>query len=193
MIKAILRMSMMYAAGIFLLCGCAQYEYRLTQPAQYAQRISTKPVTVSEEPLHYSFVAQRNHVEMRITNPGKSPVTLQPETSYVVDPWQQTHPIREQIIAPAGFISLPLPPRPVKYDYWTSSFDRYPKNSWDPVFSYIPDAGESPTPLAAPESRTTVTSPYNWDWKSGTIRLHLGFKSAGKSFEYDFVFERSKK
>src|SRR3954454_6950436 len=88
-----------------LFCGCAHYEYRIVQPASFAQPIHKAPFTVPYEPLQYRFALNDDRIAMHVVNPTDDVVSLIPNKSYVVDPTGETHPIRGRAIAPHSYVN----------------------------------------------------------------------------------------
>ena len=37
-----------------------------------------------------------------------------------------------------------------------------------------------------------MLTPYNWEWKCGKVRLHLGYEQGDKFYDHDFLFEAEK-
>lgn len=173
------------------LCGCKHYEFRLVQPAQYAQRIGKEGIAVPYPPLEYRIARYHDQLAMRITNPTDESASLSANRSYVVDPNGQSHPIRGQVIAPHSFTGMTLPPTPLQYQvsgyYPYAGFYSpwaYPYYPYSPFYSPFYDFYGPPT------YSYQVITPFDWEWKTGEVRLHLGYEQAGKVFDHDFVFQR---
>ncbi len=176
------------ALGAAVLCGCARFDYRLVEPASAATRIGKEPVTVPYPPLEYSLASRGDRLVMRVINPTGQSVTLLPGRSYVVDPRGESHPVRGQALGPHSHIALFLPPLPRRVIGY----------AYTPYWGYGPlDMGgypfwgayEWPYPSAYSYSYQLHT-PYEWRWRTGPVRLHLGYQSAGKGFDQDLVFDR---
>jgi hypothetical protein len=186
----------------FLLCllaaigGCARYDYQLTQPPELARSISGKVETVlSRPPLEYRMQTAENRLVMRIYNTAEQPVDFLGERSYAVAPDGESHPFRNQTIAPHSFIKLILPPlrplqpaRPVfgigvEYGsaYDPCYYGRYPAGWYDPY-------GSEPLYLSAAEADV-----HYWDWgDEATVPLHLTYQRGQEIFNHDFTFRRKK-
>src|SRR5205814_908677 len=65
---------------------------------------------VRVDPLEYRLRSYDNRLVLSIFNPTQDPITLAGDRSYVVDPKDQSHPLRSQTIAPNTFVRLILPP-----------------------------------------------------------------------------------
>jgi hypothetical protein len=175
--------------SMLALCGCRHYEYRLVEPAQYARVIGKEPVTIPYDPLQYRLARQNDHLAMRIVNPTDDPVRLLENKSYAIDPQGETHPVRGHFIAPHSYVRLNVPSIPITYTVYNTP----PPLGFYPGWSY---PFHSSYPFYDPffyepyPSSYQVRTPYDWDWKEGPVRLHLGYDRAGKEFEHNFVFER---
>src|SRR5262249_1093157 len=99
--------------------GCTHYEFDLVEPQNVATHIGTKADSVvALDPLEYRFRAYEDHLLVRVFNPTDDPIQLIGEQSSVVDPEQQSHPLRSATIEPHSFVKLILPPPPpVAYGY----------------------------------------------------------------------------
>lgn len=178
--------------GLVMACGCKNYDVKILQPSHHARIITSTPESVSYEPLQYTFFIRRDRLVMRITNPGTNVVNLMPEDSYVIDPWNQTDPIRGESISPGGSVVMTLPPR-VETGVWTpyAPYWQARASSDIRIFGTDPDYSSYDWPYnAKPASQDVVVSPYAWRWPSGQVRLHLGYKADDETFRHDFVFER---
>src|SRR6184192_495438 len=103
-----------------LLTGCARYEYDLVFPPDLARHIGEKSdEVVRVDPLEYRLRSYDNRLVLSIFNPTQDPITLGCDRSYVVDPKDQSHPLRSQTIAPNTFVRLILPP--MRPGYYQSS------------------------------------------------------------------------
>src|SRR4051795_790777 len=88
-----------------LVSGCTHYEYELTQPPELATHIGTKSDAVlARDPLEYRLLTYENVLVMRVFNHADAPVQLLGNQSTVVDPRGQSHPLRNQAIAPQSFL-----------------------------------------------------------------------------------------
>lgn len=170
-----------------LLGGCARYEYRLVQPTASAQIIPKGAgITLQMDPLEYKVADRGHRVAMRIINPTDAAIRIIPQRSWVVDPRGHSHPIRPSMIAPHSFVDASLPPIPMAYSgtaYPTFGFGGYPYSGfyWAMEYSYAPWSYSY-----------QVVTPYDWAWREGQARLHLGFGRDNQEFDQDFVIERQK-
>jgi hypothetical protein len=186
-------------AALFVLSGCAQYEYDLIAPAELSRHIGPKDdQIVRRDPLEYRLRAVEDRLVMSIFNSTDDPITLLGDHSYVVAPSGQSHPLRSQTIAPHTFIKLILPPmRPFyqesgptfgigiglssgygyrglrNYDPFDNDFYDYASPRY---FSYY-DPGD--------------VSYWNWEGESDA-RMHFVFERDKETFSQEFTFHRKK-
>lgn len=183
---------------LWLLNGCAQYQFRIVQPTTAAQPIEKKTITLVYEPLEYRFAIYNDeHFVMRIVNPTDDAVTIVSARSYLIDPAGETHPMLGRTIAPHSYVGMYLPPLPrvlpgpYYYGGWGAGFGYYPYwGHWHgppfyPSFYYDPW-------FYGPAYSYRVVTPYDWDWKQGIVRMKIEYDLAGKTFTHEFVFERRK-
>ena len=173
------------------LCGCQTYQYRIVQPATAAPVIDKAPIAVRDDPLDYLFSRYRDRLAVEINNPTDDRMVLQGGRSFTIDPQGESHPLRDRVIGPHSFTRLLLPPIPFTYaypDYWDWGpgwgwglgwYDPFWGGSYGPWF-YGP-------PSLAHESVLTV---YDWEWKSGLMRLRFSYDRNGKTFEHNFEIIR---
>ncbi|MGA2863212.1 MAG: hypothetical protein ABSF95_01860 [Verrucomicrobiota bacterium] len=173
------------AAG---LCGCARFEYRLVEPTTAATRIGKETVSVPCPPVEYGLASHGDHLALRITNPSDQAVTLLASRSYVVDPGGESHPLHGCVLGPHSYVRLSLPPAPATVTgYGYAPYWGYAPFGWG-GYPFWP-AYDPPYPQTYSFSYQLYT-PYDWHWKTGRVRLHLGGQSAGHNFEQNLVFDR---
>ncbi len=186
-------------AMIFLLGGCAHYEYDLTSPPDLSRHIGAKgDEVIQRDPLEYRLRAVEDRLVMTIYNPTNDPIGLLGDRSYVVAPSGQSHPIRSQTIAPHTFIRLILPPMHAFYrdagptfgigiglssGYGYRGYRRY-----DPFFYDFYNYGYPRYISYYDPSDATY---WNWEGESD-VRLHLLFERNKETFAQDFAFHRKK-
>jgi hypothetical protein len=185
---------------LFLLAGCAHYEYDLTSPPDLSRHIGTKSdEVIQRDPLEYRLRTAEDRLVMSIFNPTDDPITLLGDRSYVVAPSGQSHPLRNQTIAPHTFVKLILPPMHAYYrdtgptfgigfglssGYGYRGFRHY-----DPFFHGFYDYGYPRYISYYDPSDATY-----WNWEGETdVRLHLVFERDKKNFSQDFTFHRKKR
>jgi hypothetical protein len=172
-----------------LLCGCATTQYHVIQPQGVAQPIMDQPILVSYAPLEYHLAKQHDRLAMQINNPTDETITLVGERSSVVDPAGESHPLRGRLINPRSFVRMLLPPETMSIPYpdyywgWGSYYGPY-YPYWGPYYG-----GYGPPPVSYYQVRT----PYDWQWKTGPIRLHMTYDRKGTAFEHDFEIVREVK
>ncbi len=177
-----------------LLTGCARYEYDLVSPPDLARHIGEKSDQVVRiDPLEYRLRSYDNRLVMSIFNPTPDPITLVGEKGYVVDPKDQSHPLRPQTIAPDTFIKLILPPmRPYYYD-------RSPTIGFGLGFGYSRARYGYPFYDTFPYDEPRYVTYYDesdatyWNWEGETdAKLHLVYQRGSANFTHDFTFHRKK-
>jgi hypothetical protein len=174
------------------LCGCATYQYRITQPAPGGTVTNKQPVALHYDPLDYHFSTYENHLVMNIANPTDDRIGLQGGRSFVVDPKGESHPLRDRVIAPHSFTRMLLPPIPFSYPYsdywaWGPRWGYWGPGWYDPFWGgwYGPWAYGPP-----PVSYAQVVTVFDWEWKTGPARLRLTYERNGKRFEHDLEIIR---
>lgn len=175
------------------LCGCARYEYDLTQPPGLARHIGPAPTTLPVDPLVYQLQTVDNHLVMDIRNPANEPILLLGERSVIVDPEGQSHRLMSQTIAPHSFIRLVLPPFPEVYEwdepYWAGGYGGYwyyrgPRRYYRGYYGFYAEPGYAVV--------YDSSNPAYFDWSGETdVRMTLRFDRAGKQFDHSFAFHRA--
>lgn len=173
--------------AVTVVSGCQSYIYRVVRPSGVAQPIASQTVTVQYDPLVYRLERHRDRLGMRIDNPTNDRVVLLGNRSYVIDPRGETHAMRSLIIGPHSFTSMLLPPEPItitSYGWgggwgWGWGWGPYPAG--DPFFVDF-----YPPPVYATQLRT----PYDWEWKTGTAKIHLTYERNRQAFDHDFEIIR---
>lgn len=181
--------------GLLMTGGCARYEYRVAQPAQFAQTITRQETRIDIPPVGYRLREQRKQLVFSIVNPTDQTLTLVGPKSFVVDPRGETHPIHGGPIAPRSFVGMIFPPQAPTYTA-TPAFSFGFGSSWgyplyggqfgmgfggpfDPFYGY------------GPYDISPVNLPHYWEWKTGEVRLHLTYNDGStNAAQHDFVFER---
>ncbi len=177
------------------LTGCATYEFQIVQPPNLAQHIGSKQESnLNVNDLVYHMQAVEGRLVLRIENPGNDAIELVAAKSYVVNPANQSRPLRGQSIAPKSYMKLILPPmRPVYraqpsigigFGIGAGRFHHGP--FYD---GYAGDFYDEPVYLEQVSDGETVY----WDWNNeSSIRLHLAFQRRDQSFENEWVIKRQK-
>ena len=195
--------------ALFVLTGCARYEYDLVEPREFTRHVGGNVDQAFDlDPLTYRLRSLDNRLVIRVYNNTDENIELLGDKSTVVDPGGQSHPLRSQSIAPRSFVKLILPPpRPVVYDrgptfgvgvgYGIHSsvvpapHDGLPDrrafhthhNQWNPYFR------DQPQYFAVYDE----SDAYYWDWKgTGEARLNLVYRRGESEIRHPFVFRRVK-
>ncbi|MGB7159310.1 MAG: hypothetical protein WBD40_14675 [Tepidisphaeraceae bacterium] len=179
---------------VFLVVGCARYEFDIVAPPDLAAHIGARSDAVTNlDPLVYQWRAVDNRLVVRIFNPTNDPIELVGEKSTVVSPDGQSHPVMGQTIAPQSYAKLILPPmRPSRaYDPWGPSYSGGAGIEVDgrrragyPV--HEPYAGQ-------PRYLTVYDADAYWDWKGETdVRLILVYQRGDQPLRHDFTIHRRK-
>lgn len=179
------------AFAVVSFSGCQTYEYRVVQPPGVAQVVAREPVTIHYAPLDYHLARHQDRLAMRIINPTDDKIVLQGPHSYVVDPKGESHPVRGRVLAPHSFTWMLLPPIPPGYPYYYAADGGWGWGwGWGWGYDwYDPFWGPFYAPMV---SCHRVFTPYDWTWKTGPARLHLGYDQNGKRFEQNFEFVRER-
>jgi hypothetical protein len=168
---------------IFLLAGCARYDFQITQPTKLAQRITNAQTRINTERLAYDMVAKENRLVVMAYNHGTEPLQLLGDKSFVVDPKGQSHPLRSQTLAPKSYVKLILPPlRP--------RFEQNPQWNFG-IGTQIGSTGHHHhTPMSL--DYFADSDSYYWDWDGQVpIRLSLTYgTSDGKNFTDEFTIQK---
>ena len=173
------------------LCGCASYQYRITQPAPGGTVTSKQPVALHYDPLDYHFSTYEDRLVMNISNPTDDRIGLQGGRSFVVDPKGESHPLRDRVIAPHSFTRMLLPPIPFSYPYadywgWGSPWGYWGPGWYGPYWGGGWYGWYGPPPV----SYQHVLTVFDWEWKTGLARLRITYERAGKTFEQDLEIVR---
>ncbi len=179
--------------------GCTKYEFDLARPENIAQHISKGGETtfrVGEDPIVYHAEAYEGRLVLRIENTSEAAIELSGPPSYVIDPANETRPIRTMAIAPHAFSKLILPPmRPVYRS----------EPSFGIGVGIGVDARHGRSTLYGDPLETSYWSSPRyfmliddsnayWDWDGETtIRVHLTYQGAiDQRWTHDLEFNRVK-
>jgi hypothetical protein len=177
-----------------LVSGCARYEYQLTQPPDLAVHVGTKSdAVVARDPLEYRLRTVDNLLVMRVFNRADAPVQMLGDQSTVVDPRGQSHPLRNQGIAPQRFIKLFFPPpRPRYYQpgptfgFGVGTVIGCRRVQRDVLLDEPPGG-------AVYLMSDGGDGAYYWDWDGeGEIRLDLAYQSGDRNWRDEFTIRRVK-
>ena len=164
--------------------GCQTSVYHVVQPPGVPQAIADEPVTIHNDPLDYRLARRGPRLSLSIINPTDDDIRLMANRSYVVDPEGESHPLRGRIIAPHSHVNLLLPPVPLIFPYespgWGWGWGAY----WDPFYDEF---------YGPPAWNYEVFTQYDWVWKTGAARLHLGYERGGHGggqFEHHLELDR---
>jgi len=153
--------------ALLLLGGCAQFEYDLIAPESLARHIGASETTISLDPVVYHLVSYDSRLVMTVENPTTQPVQLLGDQCDVVDAKGQSHPLRDEAIAPGDSLKLIFPPFP----------DRTP----GPTF-IINLSGTT---------RPVESDPYVFDWDDeGNVSMTLVYFYNDTRVEHLLAFHR---
>ena len=185
-----------------LVAGCAKYQYVLIEPGAGDQVIVPKKrLVVPMEPITYRLGTVDRHLLVRVANPTDEAIRIIGDRSYVVDPEGETHPVGGGTIAPHAYIDLMLPPPPKVYRGYTNyhggfgwGYGRWHRPyGWGGYGWGYPHGGWYDPWYYEPSTYTVeVYGPCHWDWKTGTVRLHLSYERGEKRFEQTLAVLRRK-
>ena len=91
---------LMTVVSLLAFAGCTKHEYVITQPTEFAGRLTKQERDISRDAVVYYLVDQSSRVGIRIENTSDAPITLKGNDSYVVTPWGESQPMRGVTIAP---------------------------------------------------------------------------------------------
>ncbi len=97
-------------ALLWMIGGCARYEYQLKQPADWSRHIGPQVQRIDEPPLGFVMQTYENRLVLQIENHAAETVKLIGGDSWLISPDGQTRSLADQTIAPGSFIKLILPP-----------------------------------------------------------------------------------
>ena len=106
---------LMTAVSLIALAGCAKHEYVITQPTEFAGRLTKQERDISRDAVVYYLVDQSSRVGIRIENTSDEPIMLKGNDSYVVTPWGESQPMRGVTIAPHTWSAFTIPPLERRY------------------------------------------------------------------------------
>ena len=173
------------------LCGCQTYQYRIVEPATSALVSDKVTGAVHYDPLDYRFGGHQDRLVVNILNPTADRVLLEGGRSFVVDPQGESHPLVDRVIAPHSFARLVLPPVPITYaypDYWGPGWG-WGAGWYDPFWGGRYGPWFYGPPAMAYQQIQTV---YDWEWKTGPVRLRLSYGRNGQTFEHNFEITRER-
>jgi hypothetical protein len=197
MMAGMRRFSLMLLLLVLLLGGgCANYQFNLVKPEQYAAVIGTKSdVVVNVDPLEYRFIGMEGYLVVRIKNPTGDAIELIGEQSSAIDSTGEAHPLRSQTIPPGAFIKVILPPpRPTVNDsgpgigFGFGVIGRLDRG-------YVDDRLYDPYWNDRPQTLTLYDqgSNFYWDWNANTsVKVIFTYQRAGHPFHQDFTFFKQK-
>ncbi|MDB6017606.1 MAG: hypothetical protein JWR19_2095 [Pedosphaera sp.] len=188
--KPILFFPLLLAAAT-LFSGCRTYDYRIVQPPNVPGPIADQTVVVPYDPLEYRFVRRHDYLDMRIANPTEDRIVLLGNRSYVVDPNGESHPVRGRAIAPHSYTSMLLPPRPLTYEVTAPYYGWGGGWGWGPRFGDPFWGGFYDGYYGGPYVATyNIITPFDWEWRTGLVRLRLTYDRNGKTFDHYFEIVR---
>lgn len=178
--------------------GCARYQYVLLEPGSGEQAVQKKKwLVVPQDPVTYRLGTEDGRLVVRIANTTDEPIRIIGDRSYAVDPEGETHPIGGGTIAPHAYTHIVLPPPPRIYRGYTNYHGfGWGYGRWHRPYGWAYGGGYPYgwyDPWYEPSTYTVeVYGPYHWDWKTGTVRLHLAFERGENRFEQSLAVLRRK-
>ena len=182
---------LLFSAASLFLSGCSTYQYRVLQPSTGTPPVAARPVPIHYEPLDYTLTRDHDRLMVSVNNPTDDKIVLLGNRSFVVDPFGESHPVRDRVLAPHSYARFVLPPVPFTYAYpdyyaYGPGWGWFYAGSWyDPLWG---PGWWGPPPMTYRE----VLTNFDWRWKNGPARLHLAYDRAGNTFEHDFEFVKEK-
>jgi hypothetical protein len=175
----------------FALQGCAKYEIRLVEPAEFAQTLRSEEIAFSRPPIDYRANDLKGRMGFRMLNPGDEPIALLGDKSYVVDPRGESHPLKNVTIAPRSFVAMSVPPIERVYRGGSGFGLGVGVGSFsDGGFvggSVGHDLYDGPSSYSDLYATVRV-----WPWETGEVRMHVTYQRGQETIEHDFVFTRQK-
>ncbi|MGH7214220.1 MAG: hypothetical protein ACREIT_05605 [Tepidisphaeraceae bacterium] len=179
---------LLLAAG----AGCANYEFDIVRPPEFARHIGRKGDTVFErDGLEYRMISYQNRLAVSVYNHGDDTIQLVGQRSSVVDPGGRSHPLRSQTIAPHSYVRFLLPPERPRVDsgprvgvgMGIGTGGRRGGFGGVGVGTDVYDHG----------GYVEDDSAYYWDWQGeGEVRFTIVYQRDEQTFEHDFVVRRGK-
>jgi hypothetical protein len=184
------RLSFIILFVVVILTGCAKHEYVITQPSEFAGRLTKQERDIAREPVLYHLVDQSSRVGIRIENTTDQPITLKGNDSYVVTPWGESQPMRGVTIAPHTWSAFTIPPLERRYYGGSGMSFGLGIGTWGGNTATGVGVGYSPYD-DVPYASDVVA----WQWKDGAVQVHVVLEPkddpAGRA-EHDFTIERRK-
>lgn len=178
---------------LVLLCGCANYEYVLVQPAQFARSITEERTRITYPPMEYEFAEEDDHLLMAVINPGQEPVRIVQSKSFLVSPDGESHPLPASLIAPRSYKAMLLPPEPQTYRASPSFSIGFGVGHFFGGPHFGTGFGYHDYFYGGPHYFRQVNAAEHWPWEVGPVRMRLSFEQGNtNAFEHDFVLERRK-
>jgi hypothetical protein len=178
---------------LFVIAGCARYQYVLAQPSQFTRSITEERTRINYPPMEYEFAEEDDSLMMAVINPGQEPVRIVSSKSFIVSPDGESHPLPASSIAPRSYRALLLPPEPPAYRASPSFSIGFGFGNYWGGPHVGTGIGYHDYWYGGPHEYRQVNAPDYWPWKEGPVRMRLSFEDARtNTFEHDFVIERRK-
>src|SRR5262249_45899738 len=160
--------------------GCANFEYDITRPAEFARYIGKAEERFAREPVEYRMQTVDSRLVMLIDNNSDSPVNLLGDRSSVVDEHGQSHPLRSVAIAPHSFAKVVMPPQRPYIEHNGATFGvgfGVIGSAWHRYFIDDPTLYDGPRYLAVYYDDDA----YYWDWQGETeVRITIVYQQGEK-------------
>jgi hypothetical protein len=187
---------------LFLLTGCAHYEYDVVQPPDLAGHVPERAwVSLRRGELDYRLRSYDNRLVMRVYNRGERAVKLLGTDSAAVDPRGESHPLQSATIPPGSFVSRIFPPPRPRVERYGPTFGIGVGASYgaahgphgyryrDPFYSGgFDDFGPRYYSVYDPNDR----SYFNWPGESSVRFLFVFQPGNGDPLRHEFVIRRRK-
>lgn len=169
--------------------GCAQYEYVVTAPDEFAGRLTRQERTIERAPVIYHLVDGSDRVNIRIENPSDESLSMRGNDSFLVGPDGQSHALRGGTIAPHSWVSVTVPPLHRTYARVGGIGFGLGVGGWPNGVGTAVGVGYDALDYGVP--RDVV----DWRWKEGECRVRFSLQRPGdpqSRVEHDFVILRRK-
>ena len=175
--------------------GCTQYEYVITQPAEFASVLSRQEREITREPVMYFFVDQSSRVGIRIENITDDSLTIKGEESYIVTPAGESSPMRGGTIAPHTWSAITIPALVRVYGGGGGVSFGLGVGTWGSNGGGGIGVGAGGYDPFYDNSFYSPRDEVAWQWKDGTVRMHLVIEKTGDPstrVEQEFAIDRRK-
>jgi hypothetical protein len=168
-----------------LLGGCAPigFEANLEGGGARVEVSDSQDTVITAEPIQFRMRPVESRLVLWIDNLSDTPVELLGNSSEVVDPEGESHPVAGQTIAPGASLKLILPPMALG-ESQPAAASPSPVGSYDrPGFIPVPGSDGAGDPYDQ-----------HWKWDSGLdVELNLSFEQADHQFQRHLSLRKVRK